>query len=285
MMSEFVRDGQKYRNVCKKCKCEHQKQARLSNVAKYKAKDKAYYEANKHVVLEKNRQYRRDNRDQICAQKKQYYNENKPAIKEYHANNKEKRNAYKRSRFETDIMFRITERMKSRLHIALKNVSGKHSSKLLGCSKDHLMDWIGFQFENGLNWDNYGTAWHIDHVIPVSFFDVLCLEARQYAFHWTNTRPLGVRANLTKSSKILKNDILQHLEQLKSFPGYQGKHESGCWQRVELWHGKNPEDEESFTDFLKWATRSQHPKSEETMDTGVVQRLDDNGSEVIGLHQ
>ena len=137
----------------------------------------------------------------------------------------------------------------------------KHSSKLIGCCRDDLVQWLGFQFTPEYTWANYGTSWQMDHVIPISFFDMSSLPERNYAFHWTNIRPLNTKANLSKSSKILQHDILQHINVLKSFPGYQGHHESGCWQRVELWYGKNSEDDESFEDFLKWAIRIQNPKS------------------------
>ena len=282
---EFVIDGQKIRNVCKRCKSNFESKRRISNTSYYAEKDKAYYEANKEAIHLRNRTYRQENREKVCAQKKEYYENNKATIKQYHANNKDKRNAYKRERFASDAVFRIVESLRSRIHDVLRNVNKKHSSKLIGCCRDDLVQWLGFQFTPEYTWANYGTSWQMDHVIPISFFDMSSLPERNYAFHWTNIRPLNTKANLSKSSKILQHDILQHINVLKSFPGYQGHHESGCWQRVELWYGKNSEDDESFEDFLKWAIRIQNPKSIKTKDMGMVQRLNDNGSEVIGHRQ
>ena len=282
---EFVIDGQKIRNVCKRCKSAIERERRCSNTSYYTEKDKAYYEANKEAILLRNRTYRQENREKVCAQKKEYYLENKTTIQQYHANNKDKRNAYKRARFATDTVFRIVESLRSRIHDVLRNVDKKHSSKLIGCCQADLVQWLGFQLTPEYTWANYGTSWQIDHVIPISFFNIFSLPERNYAFHWTNLRPLNIKANLSKSSKILQHDILQHVNVLKTFPGYQSHHESGCWQRVELWYGKNSEDDESFEDFLKWAIRIQNPKSNTTKDMGMVQRLNDNGSEVIGHHQ
>ena len=79
--------------------------------------------------------------------------------------------------------------------------------------------------------------------------------------------------------------LLTHASLLQSYPQYQASRESDWWQRLELWYGKNNEDEERFETFLKWAIRSQIPTSIITSDMGMVQRLNDNGLEVNGNHQ
>jgi hypothetical protein len=51
------------------------------------------------------------------------------------------------------------------------------------------------------------------------------------------------------------------------------------WQRLELWNGKNPQDEVAFEQQLKWAIRSQVPKSVNDEDMEKVQRLNASGLE------
>ena len=44
-----------------------------------------------------------------------------------------------------------------------------------------------------MNWDNYGKMWEIDHIFPLS---------RGGSFHYTNTQPLTILENRTKSNNI-----------------------------------------------------------------------------------
>lgn len=56
------------------------------------------------------------------------------------------------------------------------------------------------------------------------------------------------------------------------------------WRRLELRYGKNPEDNNDFVSHLKWAIRSQDPKSDTDQDMGKVQRLNGSGPEVTDHH-
>lgn len=40
--------------------------------------------------------------------------------------------------------------------------------------------------------------WHVDHVIPVSAWDLTNQEHRSAFYHWTNLQPLEAKANLKK---------------------------------------------------------------------------------------
>lgn len=70
----------------------------------------------------------------------------------------------------------------------------KHSYKeILGCSLDELKDFIENQFDDKMNWDNYGKYWEIDHEIPL----FRCNDIQDYVVlnHYTNLRPLEVKRN------------------------------------------------------------------------------------------
>ena len=49
---------------------------------------------------------------------------------------------------------------------------------------------------------NYGTIWHIDHVLPLSSFNLLDEEELQKAMTWQNIRPLSPIKNMQKSNKV-----------------------------------------------------------------------------------
>jgi 5-methylcytosine-specific restriction endonuclease McrA len=57
------------------------------------------------------------------------------------------------------------------------------------------------QFKEGMTWENR-REWHIDHIIPVSSFDLSDAEQAKKAFHWSNCQPLWAKENLLKGSKL-----------------------------------------------------------------------------------
>jgi hypothetical protein len=74
--------------------------------------------------------------------------------------------------------------------------------ELLGCPIEALRAWFSYQFEEGMNWDNYGMhGWHMDHIKPCAAFDLTDLEEQKKCFHWTNLQPLWAKDNLSKGAK------------------------------------------------------------------------------------
>jgi hypothetical protein len=68
--------------------------------------------------------------------------------------------------------------------------------------------WAKYSLENReMNWDNYGRkGWHIDHIIPLSNFNLQDREQFLKANHFTNLQPLWAEENLQKSDKIIIGD-------------------------------------------------------------------------------
>lgn len=48
--------------------------------------------------------------------------------------------------------------------------------------------------------ENYGTTWHVDHIMPLASFDLLHEEEQRTAFHFSNCQPLDAAENLAKGS-------------------------------------------------------------------------------------
>ena len=42
---------------------------------------------------------------------------------------------------------------------------------------------------------------HIDHIIPISYFDLEKIEEQQKCFHYTNLQPLWAEENIRKNRK------------------------------------------------------------------------------------
>jgi hypothetical protein len=72
--------------------------------------------------------------------------------------------------------------------------------QLLGCSIHEFKQWIEPQFKRGMTWRNYGKKWHIDHIVPCSWFNLSDRDEQRRCFHYTNLRPLSKRANLARGA-------------------------------------------------------------------------------------
>jgi 5-methylcytosine-specific restriction endonuclease McrA len=63
----------------------------------------------------------------------------------------------------------------------------------LGCSISQYIIYLESQFNNNMGWDNYGTYWEVDHIIPLS---------KGGSFHYTNTQPLTIPKNRSKGNNL-----------------------------------------------------------------------------------
>jgi hypothetical protein len=244
-----------YKSKCKECRCLNEKNKRLLNLEKYKEKDKKYYDTHKEAKLKSSKNYNEKNKEELQIKKKEYYNKNKEIIKEYHNNNKEKRNIRLRNRTKTDKLYAITCSLRTRLYETIKNKDNMSYSKIIKTSTENLINWFDYQFNENMNWDNYGKYWNIDHVIPMSYFNLENKLDRDICLHWTNLRPLNSIENTEKSNKIDKNIIMSHVQIIKLFvqlnKEYQSNYENSWWQRIELWNGNNFEDDLSSLLFVE----------------------------------
>lgn len=96
-----------------------------------------------------------------------------------------------------------------------KNKTEKMGSgvKDLGCSLSELKTYLESKFEPWMNWGNYGrfnkekATWNIDHIAPLSSFDLSILEQFKKAAHYTNLQPMLAREN-----SVDKNDRIDYYE-------------------------------------------------------------------------
>ncbi len=66
--------------------------------------------------------------------------------------------------------------------------------------KSHLEQ----QFTEDMTWDNYGSHWHLDHIIPQSHFYFTSLLDEDFCRCWalSNLQPLKSEENLKKGNRI-----------------------------------------------------------------------------------
>ena len=107
--------------------------------------------------------------------------------------------------------------IRTRIYNCLRRHSKEaHSIEYLGCSTKEYFEWI-FNYNNNYSLDNHGKEWHIDHVIPISKFNLDNVQEQYLAFNWRNTMPLSCKDNLAKNNKLIKEQIGFHLQKLRDY--------------------------------------------------------------------
>ena len=146
-----------------------------------------------------------------------------PLFESINAKERAIRKGYKSAyhfKYSEDPAFRMKEIVKGRFQKPVKGI-GHGSARmmgLIGCSKEELRLWIESQFDETMSWDNHGQGtWHIDHVVPCSWFDQSNNDHLLMCWNFMNLRPLSASENLKKPSikdGYIDNDSLLRLEAL-----------------------------------------------------------------------
>lgn len=87
----------------------------------------------------------------------------------------------------------------------------------IGCDSEFLKKWLEFNLTDDMKLENHGKLWHIDHVLPISIFDLSIDKEKTICFHWSNLAPLHRIKNMAKGNRIDKEQLKSHLESLKKF--------------------------------------------------------------------
>lgn len=109
-----------------------------------------------------------------------------------------------RRKRDTDTNYRLNWLLRSRILSAIKKQLGDKAYKtieLLGCSIQVVREHIERQFRDGMTWKNHGKVWEIDHIQPVSSFDLTMPKEQKKAFNYKNLQPLIKKENRLKGSK------------------------------------------------------------------------------------
>lgn len=117
---------------------------------------------------------------------------------------------YKRIRYHTKLKFdpryKIDNSLGRAIWRALKGAkAGRRWESLVGYTVDDLMRWLEQKFSNTMDWSNYGTVWHVDHIIPQSWFHYTSPDDQEFKECWklTNLQPLLAKTNESKGNKYV----------------------------------------------------------------------------------
>ncbi len=160
------------------------------------------------------KKYCANNLCEKCYSRRRYLNGDPKEHKEmratwYQKNKKHHKSIikdYKRNRYQIDIEFKIRSTITGSLSFQLKrqnnSKNGQSYRKYVPFTIQKLKKHLESQFNENTNWNNYGTYWWIDHIIPQSLYDFTSLKEIKKCWSLKNLRPLEKSENIRKNNKL-----------------------------------------------------------------------------------
>lgn len=190
----IYKNSEKYKTLAKK--------RRQTDVEKEKSRkqSKKYHKENRDKILEKmkarNAIYYQNNSDKIKANATKYQKENATQRTNY-------KKQWAKDKSIKDPSFKmglVCRRMLQRALGVSGQVKYKRTVDYLPYSSDDLVNHLESKFKDGMTWENYGK-WHIDHIIPISYFIKNKIIDPAIINALTNLQPLWASENMSKGCK------------------------------------------------------------------------------------
>lgn len=174
---------------------------------KRKQYSKRYYEQNKEKLKQQAREHYNSNAEQYHEYDRQRSKTEERIVyrrnynETYYKNNREKLNAYDRQRYtkrRENIKYVLGQAMAGGIRRCIgNNKADRHWEYLVGYTFEDLTKHLESQFTPEMNWDNFGSYWEIDHIIPQNIFSISSAEDKQFKICWSlaNLRPLEKSLN------------------------------------------------------------------------------------------
>ena len=180
----------------KKRKKEYYKKRYLNHREETKKHNKEWRKENPEYNREYMREYRKTEKN------KKYQRE---YGRKWQEDNPEYRKEYEKNRKANDPKYRLNSNIAIAIGFALKgNKAGKHWETLVGYTLQNLIDRLELNFDENMNWNNYGSYWWIDHWKPQSLFHYTTPEDQAFKDCWAlcNLQPMEKIANIIKGNKF-----------------------------------------------------------------------------------
>ncbi len=179
---------------------------------KIKEYQKEYYKEHKEEYIKRKQEWRKNNPEASKEERKNYIENNREKVNKYHSN-------WKKEKRVKDVTYKLKENMSRRiryeLNTLLKGKKTQRTFEYLGCSIEELKTYLESKFIENMSWDNYGKAWHIDHIIPCNAWDFSNEFENKCCWNYRNLQPLNSTENQSKKDKFDENDKEKYIEEMK----------------------------------------------------------------------
>jgi 5-methylcytosine-specific restriction endonuclease McrA len=204
--------------TCKLCMGENSKKWHKENPEKVKQSLLKYKINNPEKLKELYKNYRLKNlekvreKDRRCAKnrRKLFPEKTKESLRKWHLKNPTWGTEYRRAyhkKIRSTSRGKLNDNMSSRMYHFLKfRKNNTHWEKFVDYSLDQLIIHLEKQFKEGMDWDNYGSYWEVDHIIPIAVFNFKSSNNIDFKKCWNlkNLQPLEKKLNRIKKDILSK---------------------------------------------------------------------------------
>jgi hypothetical protein len=196
---------------CKECRNEYNKKYREDpeNKKRLNEYSKNYREENKEKVRTKQKEYLKTEKGKEIRKKAlDKYNKSEKRKRDWtRFNNSQKRRDYAnkwiKEKARKDLSFRIKRSISASLKKYLRENKKDKTLSYLSYTIEELVEHLKNQFDEKMSWDNYGSYWEIDHIIPQSIYDFTKEENIKKCWDLRNLRPLEKIENIKKNDSFI----------------------------------------------------------------------------------
>ena len=207
---------------CKSCVKKYYKENKQAIIER----TKKYQQENKEAIRERKKKYNKENKEAIREKKKKYYQDNKEYFNKYRQENKEarreyekkwradnkevlneKKKKYNKERYANDPEFRTSMQLRAQTK-RLGKYKNTNTIDLIGCSAYEFWQINGSPSIEELR------DLHIDHIIPLSWFDLTNEDHVKVSCHYLNLQYLSSEDNISKGDRYMgsPDNILAYKE-------------------------------------------------------------------------
>lgn len=203
--------------ICYQCKRDENKRDRERYPKRAKELSRQQYKVHRDKKLAYSQLWAEENREKsnfIKRKNKQKYKE------EYLQQEKDRQKELRKNNPSWRLSRIVSKRVWHYLKVNNSSKNNLSWTQLVNLNIDELKIHLERQFTKDMTWDNHGTYWHIDHLIPQSWFinnsEFQIQEGLNLCWAIPNLRPLKKLDNLSKGDKLPDN-LEQILQECKKY--------------------------------------------------------------------
>ena len=179
---------------------------------KSKEYQKHYYKDNNEEYKKRKKEWRKNNRQRESETCQTYREENRDKLNAYHRE-------WKKAKRVEDVSYKLKENISRRIRYELNTLitkgKNKHTVDYLGTSIEYIKTYLEARFEIGMNWNNYGTSWHIDHIIPCASWNFNNIFETMCCWNYRNLQPMWALSNKSKGDRYDQIKKIAYVEKMK----------------------------------------------------------------------
>lgn len=174
---------------------------------KQKIRGKIYYEQNKEKLKEQvrenyyrniDRYHKYDKQRSDTEERKQYRKEYNDKYRAENIDRLRKCDIERYPKRRENLEYVLSSAISSGIRRCIGNIkANRHWEDLVNFNFEQLKEHLEKQFTSEMSWNNFGSYWEIDHIIPRNLFNIKSAEDEQFKICWSlaNLRPLEKSLN------------------------------------------------------------------------------------------